>query len=240
MNQSKKYITLLTACAMVVMLCACAAKHSHSTDTLWQVDSENHWKVCTDCGEVIDQQPHSLDDQSICAQCGCHVTDHGDFTSVYQYDIHANPIKIAEYAKTGTLFTQALYEYDYDDQGNMIRSREVIDDIFTEEREYIILDGKGLLSKFTGYTEDGAMYTYEYDSHGNEIRHITYDLEGNIESQTDYLYTQLDNGTWYRSQCICTELDGSTTVGEYDTQGNCISTTFYDADGNVIGAKSDR
>lgn len=39
----------------------------------WVFDSENHWKICNDCGEIFDKNTHEYDENGFCKVCGVPV-----------------------------------------------------------------------------------------------------------------------------------------------------------------------
>ena len=227
-----KYILFLLACILAVFT-GCTPKHVHTPCDIWQVDATSHRMVCTDCNEILEEAAHTPDEDGICAVCTCQIQDFGDFISLYYHDAHENPLKIAEYSATGEVYTETVYQYQYDENGNVLHSKVTVDGVLTEENEYMVVDEESLLRKLTSYMEDGSKFSNEYDEHGNVIRLITYDTEGNNIHQADSEYTQLVDGAWYESKCTYSEIDGSKTVGEYDAQGNSTSITAYDAQGNL-------
>ena len=102
-----------------------------------------------------------------------------------------------------------------------------------------------------------------YDERGNTVRQTDYDLQGNMteeytyereyddkdrlkreqiyyrSSQQDQMiceennYLPLENGDVYRSERILYDFDGSKIVALYDEQSRELSSTDYDANGNI-------
>ena len=109
-------------------------------------------------------------------------------------------------------------------------------------------DGSISESGFTEYSD--FTFTREYDADGNLIVNTlyewTYDEEGNwltqkyyendvlLEESTFKIETQEDGWTNFQDTITTYHEDGTKTVCEYDVDGNVISETTYDADGNPV------
>ena len=124
-------------------------------------------------------------------------------------------------------------EYEYDSNGNTIRSTGYNSDgSISSQCEY---DSHGNRIRYTCYDSDGSILywaEYEYDSHGNEIRSTDYDSDGSISSRYETEYDS--NGNEIRSTCY--DSDGSILFWdetEYDSNGNEIRSTRYDSDGSI-------
>lgn len=73
--------------------------------------------------------------------------------------------------------------------------------------------------------------TNDYDAYGNVIRLVSYDAEGNVDSQSASEYALSAEGAWYAVKCISTEADGTVSVGTFSENGDQTGWTLYDADG---------
>ena len=230
----KKFAAIVLTCIMMVaVLTACSEGHAHKATGGWEVDANAHWKKCSDCTGKAEEGPHKLNDESVCTVCGSEVYDFDESKALYLFNESGAPLKIAEYDKDGNVITEVIYAYKYDADGNLVRSKETTNGVITAENEYMLVDGEAVVSKFIGYMEDGTKLTNEYDSNGNVIRLVSYDAEGNMESQLDSEYKQLDDGEWYESKCTALGADGTKEISEYDQYGHSISVISYDAEGNV-------
>ena len=99
-------------------------------------------------------------------------------------------------------------EYEYNDQGNLIKK--------------------------TGYDETGAVSdVMEYDIHGNQISEIYY-REGSVDLALEYKNEYDDKGCMVKTTVTFID-DGAlrnTMEYEYDSKGNLIKEVEYFADGN--------
>ena len=238
MMKRKKYVVSIICLAFALVISACAKEHVHTAAGDWQVDLNSHWKVCADCDETVEPAVHTLNDESVCSVCNCEIFTFDDGTSLSRYDENGNPLMLAEYGLDGKLITKSVYEYEYDQQGNMLASKQTTDDILTEESKYTVIEGESVIEKTVYYYEDGSKFTNEYDQYGNVILLEEFDADGNVISRSESVYTQLEDGQWYESACTSEELDGSTTVAQYDEKNNNTSIIYYDAEGNEVGTKN--
>lgn len=231
----KKYQTLFVTCtAITAILSGCAESHTHQTSSVWEADFSNHWKVCSDCGQSVDESTHTPDDFGICTICGAQLVDWGESKSVYQFNENGDPLMLADYDADGTILTETRYTYEYDTDGNLLRSFAKTDGVLTEEYTYTVMDGMHTVSQYISYLEDGSKFAGDYDAYGNVIRSISYDAEGNVVVQTDSEYALSVDDQWYEAVLTTTEADGSKTVSELSEYGDQTSMTSYDADGNVL------
>jgi len=228
----KKIFAVLLACAMLISVLSACSSHSHTESGNWLADTTGHWKACDGCDEKLQSGEHTLNDESKCTVCGSEITDWGDSISVSTYDEQENIIRMAEYDADGKLLTETVYEYEYDSDGNLKKSKETIDGRLSSETEYTVSDGESIEAKYTQYNEDGSYFINEYDSNGNVIKMIDYDAEGNVTLQTDCEYAQNGDGEWYEVSRTEVYADGTKIEAEYNEQGDNTARTVYDADGN--------
>lgn len=161
---------------------------------------------------------------------------HGGETRIYkwthEYDEHDNLIQtVYESAKGEEKVT--LYEYGYDDEGNVIRATTYS------------TDADGRKDKVTEYV------IFSYDGENRQVEGVTYDADGTEQSRSTMEYTFDDEGNM--TTTICTEggavmwftenREGImlksgyqsspgddadfTSLQEYDKQGNPSKTTDY-------------
>lgn len=257
----KKLFAIMLACAMLIsVMTACsepstgggetkdpgtettptttALQHSHTESEDWVVDSVSHWKTCEGCDEKLQSGNHTLNDESKCTVCGSELIDWGDYLSIYTYDEHDNPIRMADYDADGKLLTETVYDYEYDSDGNLKKSKETIDGRLNCETEYTVSDGESIEAKYTQYNEDGSYFINEYDGNGNVVKLIDYDAKGNVTLQTDSEYAQNGDGEWYEVSRTEVYADGTKIEAEYNEYGDNTGRTVYDADGNVESTES--
>lgn len=255
----KKSITFITLCALLAVSatgCASASVtsteytatssapaenvtelHTHIASGEWDVNAFSHWRLCDDCGEKTDEGSHTLDDTLTCTVCGREIIEYDDGTRmVCVYTDNGEPLVITEYAPDGELVNDVRYEYEYDDNGCVLKSKETINGVTSVESEYIVVDGESVCRWSTGYMEDGAKFTDEYDTDGNIIKQVYYNADGTVDTQMEYEYVLLSEGFWHETKCTETLSDGSVTVIEYNEWGDIASSLSYDAEGALISA----
>jgi len=234
----KKLFAIMLACAMLITCMSACSSHSHTESENWMADAAGHWKTCEGCEEKLQAGDHALNDESRCTVCSADVMAWDDSVSVYTYDEHDNLLQMADYDAEGTLLSEIMYEYEYDSNGNMLKSRETVDGFLTGESEYTVSDGESIITKYTQYNEDGSKFVNEYDSNGNDVALIDYDADGNVNMQTISQYAQTAEGEWYETTRTENYADGTKIEAEYNEQGDNIAWVSYDADGNVESSET--
>ena len=168
----KKTIALLLCLALCLGMAACGAFHDHT----WSYDDKNHWCDC-ECGKQIEPLPHNLYD-NVCVACGVEILDFGDFKFVQCYNDHDCIKAVTEYDTNGNIIQDARYEWEYDADGNPVRSVMHLDGVLAEEVTYQPCLGEDTavcMKERIEYYEDGSR------------RVLTYDENGDIQSNTVYL-----------------------------------------------------
>ncbi len=109
-----------------------------------------------------------------------------------------------------------------------------------EDGTYSIVsyDEMGNTSKCIDYDENDevvyeARYESEYDENGNP-KHVKEYIDGVLMSESTYLPCADHEGEVYESEYIAYSEDGTKSVTTQDEQSMPLSSTEYDADGNVI------
>lgn len=239
--------------------------HVHTAD-IWQMDQNQHWQLCAECGEQLNKGPHTLQ-AGFCTQCNAEIfqSNFDNTTCVYLYDEYGNMTMNQVYDENGTLLTTYTWEYTYDDAGNMLTSTEYEDDFLSMQTKYELdSDGFPYAAMETFFYHDGTKDTTHYDQWGNVTRYVkfgadglytlrlsyeyTYDDAGNILYQKDYNDYVLIAETEYKIietefgsiPCPVKQIqhypDGSYLVTRYDDNREVIEEAYYDADGNRIDA----
>lgn len=207
-----KILTHLLALAMVLAGCgntgADAGSDSHThTAGEWAADLENHWQVCSDCGEALDAAAHTMDEFDYCEVCGKSVCDYGDGTySLLSYDEQGSLCEDACYDADGSLIYRYTYVYEYYEDGNVKGEKHyAYDPMWYSGEETLVLEaaylycentefGEVYQSEATIYFEDGSKIYTEYAENWDVLRTIEYDAEGNEISSSRYAYQQDDQG----------------------------------------------
>ena len=143
--------------------------------------------------------------------------------------------KETEYYSYGEIANTITYQYEFDDDGNVIR--KTIYNGSGEIQDITEYDTNMKVTKFTDYIFTNGQgvivddwYINEYDSEGNLIKNTDYDRNGDITSYTTY--ERNSQGDIEKT----TETDtitGSTTVTDYSYEdGRLIKTTYS---GDITG-----
>lgn len=238
--------------------------HVHAPNASWLMDKDNHWQLCEECGETINESAHTLD-AGFCTQCEAEifVNNMDGSTSVYVYDAFGNTTFSLEYDSEGNLLFTYNWEYTYDDAGNMLTETEYTDGAISYYAEYA-LDSEGLpyTAKVFTFFEDGTSDYQEYDQWLNNTLWISYNADdtvlfsirneftcddnGNVlyqktyeddvlTSESEYTFMEGEFGAYtYCSKEITYFEDGSKLITEYDEFYEIISEVFIDANGNPV------
>ena len=75
----KKIALVLVFALICSVLCSCGHKHTAGD---WGADKEMHWRVCEECGELMDIGKHAFGSHETCGVCGAdeegHIHKEGD------------------------------------------------------------------------------------------------------------------------------------------------------------------
>lgn len=227
----KQIISIFAVCAMLALAMS-GCGHAHQTDA-WDADLNEHWKLCTDCGEIAESGEHTLDEANFCTVCGAEIADWGDSKSLYLSNEAGDLLKMVDYDADGTVTAELLYRYEYDSDGNLLYSTTTSNGVLTDENTYTTIDGERMVTQSIYYMDDGSKVINDYDEYGNVIRMISYDVEGNVDYQTESEYALSADGVWYEALCTSTEQDGTFSVGTFAETGDQIGLIRYRADGSI-------
>lgn len=183
--------------------------HCHMSSSGWNVDLNNHWQVCGDCGDSFGTEAHTLED-GWCTVCAAEFytfdMNDTDYTAVCIYDDQGNTVLELQYNADGILEISLRREYTYDASGNVLVLKEYTDDALSYEVEYAPdADGIPCAVKDTIYWEDGSKEYCEYDQNGSPLLMISYDADGQVLYHNRYAYT-------------------------YDAEGNILTQKNYEND----------
>ncbi len=51
-----------------------AASHEHTPSAEWTTDENDHWHICSECGEILDRETHDFGSGNTCNICGYEKT----------------------------------------------------------------------------------------------------------------------------------------------------------------------
>ena len=237
--------------------------HVHTPSEEWTVDKDNHWQLCTDCGEVMNESAHSLDVVDVCRQCLSEIYSFDFGTVLTQYDDQGNSILEMFYDTDGNLETCTVWVYTYDEAGNILLETETVDGVIVRQATYAPDPAGGTyLSKETQYNDDGSWDEYEYDVWYNQTLWVSYAPDGSklvtirnvyecddagntllqktfeddvLTSEIEYAYADTLFGSYtYPAKETTYYPDGSRLITEYNEDFEVISTIYLDANGNPV------
>ncbi len=180
------------------------------------------------------------------------------------YDDNGNDLSETYYDADGNISAKFTYEYTYDNKGNIVLRKEYKNDTLYSETEYSYKtdDPEDVYaSQKTYYYDNLSKEVIKYDECGATISEVVYDAQGNVEFSATYeneyddegnflnekkyengvltclreysYYTNGYSGTYTSKRTEYFE-NGSSLVTVYSENGEIISETHYDKDGNVI------
>lgn len=204
--------------------------HTCQAEGSWQVDLNNHWKLCR-CGETVDTGAHEMVNGS-CAVCSAEIFSN-DFTGdtyLWMYDENGMVLSELLYSADGTLRSSLSWEYGFDDNGELLWEKEYMDGLLYRHYTY---DAYGHIVTEDYYAEDGSVEeAYRYD--------WVYDADGDPVSKKEYCNDVLyyegtfhpELGQSYPEEEIWYGEDGSRERYEYtyDDNGNVLLEVRYEDD----------
>ena len=204
--------------------------HTCQAEGSWQVDLNNHWKLCR-CGEIVDAQAHEME-ENVCTVCSVEIFSN-DFTGdtyLWMYDENGMVLSELLYSADGTLRSSLSWEYGFDDNGELLWEKEYMDGLLYRHYTY---DAYGHIVTEDYYAEDGSVEeAYRYD--------WVYDADGDPVSKKEYCNDVLyyegtfhpELGQSYPEEEIWYGEDGSRERYEYtyDDNGNVLLEVRYEDD----------
>lgn len=234
----KKISAIILSLAMLVTVVAGCSSHAHTEAENWEADAAGHWKLCEDCGEKTQTGDHSLSDESLCEVCGSYIYNWDDSVNVQTYDEQGNLVRMADYDSNGNLIAEIVNEYEYDAEGHLTKEWQYADGLLIGETEYTVIEGESVICYYIGYYEDGSKFVDEYDENSNLTKLISYDANGNVDFQAEYVYAKNSDGDWYNIASTDFYSDGMKIYAEYDEYDATTYRVIYDADGSVTSTES--
>ena len=187
-----KNLKILGGClAIALALTACGHEHIPGPVT---ADPDNHTFTCTDCGKEI-IGAHKLDDDNCCEVCNSSIYVEEDGSSnVTTYDEMGGMKADIYYDENGNVYTEIIYETEYDENGNEVSCKTFENGILIHETSYETIETAELYAHYVtqsvDYTEEGKTVTLYADTMLNPESVTEYDKSGNVITQTTYEYTK--------------------------------------------------
>ena len=133
----------------------------------WHVDKDNHWRICDDHGEIIDLQPHSVENEE-CATCNSMIKVVEGCTYLRKLDHFGVIVLDISYDENGNVLTKDSWDVRYDINGNIIEETYYEMDVKKTTMRY---SATGVLLADITYAPDGTIaeskrYEYSYDARG--------------------------------------------------------------------------
>ena len=153
------------------------------------------------------------------------VTEHyGDTTYVATYNDHRDPIQYEVY-ENDVLVQNSTVEHEYDAEGNTLWEKQYTDGVLVFEIvQYAEVETEDYFCRYpeitVDYYEDGTKMVQEFGENTNVAVETMYNADGSVAYVYTYTYEANEHG--------------GETVTVTDQNGEIISQTVYDADGNEV------
>lgn len=258
---SKKTMSMMLSIAMGLFVMPVGTyaeevsdSHTHTAGE-WMADLENHWQVCTECGEALDTAAHTMDESDICEVCRKSVCDYGDGTyGIFSYDEQGVLCEDGYYDADGELISRYRYVFEYYEDGNVKSEKDYMYDpalygeaeMLTSEAVYLYCEnteyGEVYQSENTTYSEDGSkiytecaengdiLRTIEYDAQGNEVNVSRYEYEQDEQGERSYMAIYENEVLSYEEFCMSVPNSSSVTTKQvyYNEDGSVWNMTEYE------------
>ena len=238
----KQILLILLPCILLSLISGCTEKHQA---TGWDSDLTSHWQICEECGEIVKHGEHKLNSIGNCSICGATVYEDDDFAVVYINDDMGNLIKDLMYDGQRNVIQVRTYEYEYDENGNVVKSSEYYDGVLSREDYYTITDEGSVLEKSIYSTDDGRVYTDFYSLNSNGEFYVSTNIQENQDGEIIAIveYDEMDRTTKLTTYATETSDQGSTRVitleeeYTYNEKGERIASTTYQ-DGVLLSVET--
>lgn len=158
--------------------------------------------------------------------------------SISEFDEWGNMTHSYTYDAMGNVTYEELSVYTYGEAGEVLGYRQ--DARFEDGSGYQqVYNEYGDPLSNVSYLPDGSIefafyHEYGYNEQGVMLWHKLYDKQRLVEESV-YGMVEDEFGSWsYEQRLIEYHEDGARTVYEYDSMGELISTTSYDAQGKIL------
>ena len=170
-------------------------------------------------------------DGSYLLQFEHHTGEYSNYDTTRYYDDFSNQTKAVSYNFDGSL--NRMEEYSYDIYGTMLGYTSTS---YSDDRSYQVYEYNGDYDPIgkQEYDSNGNLETwteYEYDSRDLCVKETTYKADGSTDNVLEILYDS-NNEPTKRSRTTYND-DGTRNVYVSDGDYNTLSSTTYDAAGNV-------
>lgn len=225
----------LALAALLIMSGTAVAEHTHTPSPQWDRDLKAHWHPCLECGEKLNLAVHQMSNET-CTVCESEIWLFDDgMGDVTNYNAYGDWTRLTSFEADGTVSYDNTFEYEYDAQGNLKRSKQYLFGALVEEITYTVNAlGERQFVKQIGYYDDGTYGVNDYDEKGDLIKAAVYDAAGKMlfEETIEYAANALD-GSRYEAKRTSLFEDGSGSVMENNAYGDRVSIVYYRADGSV-------
>ncbi len=253
------FAALLLAAAMSVLFVACG--HEHTAGSEWEKDETNHWHVCTECDEVMDEAAHtpgewqqdveSGEHYRVCTVCG-YETDRAAHTAGDELKFNADftqqwnectvcGAKVNEAAHTHTAGT----EWKHDDTNHwhectacgqkVGEAAHVSDEVLHFNDDYTQQWNEcktcGAKMNETAHTHSGGTWTAEGDQHYKTCESCNQKYDVAVHDVTDVKYETTEEQHWQ----VCKVCGAEVNKGDHVwNSGEEKTPATYEDDGIML------
>ena len=213
-------------------------KHTHTAQSGWKWNGTDHWQVC-ECGETMNTGAHDVNDRQFCKDCGVEVWTYGDGTAeIWVYNDQGDLIESVYYDERGKAGDRYTYEYEHDQDGNVLLERSYCNGKLDSEYTYVVgSEGLSVMIQSVYYS-DGERVISQYDEDGNRIYDCIKDKKDNILSETLIEYAMTEDGEFYIQKETELEGTGAKNILTYNEHCDWVSWEWYDEEGQLISVEN--
>ncbi|MBQ8742865.1 MAG: hypothetical protein IJZ03_05810 [Clostridia bacterium] len=233
-------------------------KHTHESCE-WVIDNKGHYQNCNAENKKINEGKHTVDSDHICTVCKAKVIAYSPENVVVSIFNEINMVETFTEYYNGEIIVKE--DTKFEKKGSDYTGYKTYSDGILIEEGVIVKGGKYgyRISQYTSYYSDGNYRIRIYDEHEKTLKLTEYDKNGKEIECVSYENTYSENGVLVlRKQYINERLIEETVYEElsdkksnrtksstyyfsngekltelFDEKEETISSTYYDAGGNV-------
>lgn len=163
------------------------------------------------------------------------------YTYLAEYDQHGNATRMEARNELNELVYEEASEHEYDEDGELLRSKVFIDGELSQELTYAfsLENGRDVewnfpISYVYHYPDEGTKQEDLFDLNGNMISSTMTDVDGNILTQTTYEYEMDEHGNIVAEHVNVDGFHQCERLYQPDEDGwyYCYSETIHETDGS--------
>ena len=214
--------------------------HTHTPSNQWELNVKEHWQTCTEDGEKIRPEAHSINEENLCVVCGGSILEYTDGTGwTTCYNERGQTIRTTAFDTAGNKVHEDRWDYAEDANGTWYVAKTTEFDqagnrIYVEEfNEYGDLTATSI-SNLEGQIMQTNRFERGYDEQGNMLWEFSYTNDVLIQEQHDFMTYENDRiSRFFPKKTIDYYEDGSQVLSIRNDMGLLIKKATYLADGSL-------